>query len=192
MVLFCFWNQVNLWLLYYHSYSEVLPFLAVWSWQFSKVQGPQAPHEDTSHSTGQLMWQSWVVFGGIPRHRSLSIGRSAVETQTDQCHTAEMILGLLHTGHTFEGQCLWSLWFEQQRQQCAKYTITIRECCVCCTLDPLRGRKFSKFLNLNASVWWTAFPPGHKWIPVRHRRILHWTQVLPSSQYRLSCLFITR
>lgn len=27
------------------------------------------------------MWQSWVVFGEMPRHRSLSTGRNAIETQ---------------------------------------------------------------------------------------------------------------
>lgn len=64
---------------YYNYDSELLPFLAAWSWQFSYVQGPQALHEDSSHSTGQLIWQSWVVFGGMPWQRLLSTGRNTME-----------------------------------------------------------------------------------------------------------------
>lgn len=55
------------------------PFLELWSWQFSKVQGPQALHEETSHSTGHGMWHSWVVLGEIPEHRSLFTGRDTVK-----------------------------------------------------------------------------------------------------------------
>lgn len=56
-----------------------VPLFPAWSSQFSKVQGPQAPHRDTSHSVGQGIWQSWDISGTGPWHSLFSTGREAVQ-----------------------------------------------------------------------------------------------------------------
>lgn len=56
-----------------------VPLFPAWSSQFSKVQGPQAPHWDTSHSVGQGIWQSWDISGMGPWHSLFSTGREAAQ-----------------------------------------------------------------------------------------------------------------
>lgn len=56
-----------------------VPFFPAWSSQFSKVQGPQAPHGDTSQSMGQGIWHSWDLLGIGPLHSLFSTGREAVQ-----------------------------------------------------------------------------------------------------------------
>lgn len=56
-----------------------VPLFPAWSSQFSKVQGPQAPHRDTSHSVVQGIWQSWDISGTGPWHSLFSTGREAAQ-----------------------------------------------------------------------------------------------------------------
>lgn len=81
--MFVMWHMAPLnlkWHKWHICINVFVPFFPAWSSQFSKVQGPQAPHGDTSQSMGQGMWHSWDLLGIGPSHSPFSTGREAVHT----------------------------------------------------------------------------------------------------------------